>query len=108
MISKETLERAEERMQYFKGHTFVLLKVYNFVDTGLGFFFFNPIQFFSSSREGGGGGGGGEKIHRHGHFLNNTLGNDVIVLVSMAFNFYNFYIFSVQNLLAKLSKCMNM
>ena len=52
--------------------------------------------------------GGGEKIHRHGHFLNNTLGNDVIVLVSMAFNFYNFYIFGVQHLLAKLSKCMNM
>ena len=62
VISKETLERAEERMQYFKGHTFVLLKVYNFVDTGLGFFFFNPIQFFSSSREGGGGGGGGRRF----------------------------------------------
>ena len=75
----------------------------------LGWASFSLTLFSSSAQaEKGEGGGGGEKIHRHGHFLNNTLGNDVIVLVSMAFNFYNFYIFGVQHLLAKLSKCMNM
>ena len=41
VINKETLERAEELMQYFKGHQFVLLKV----DAGLDIVFFNPIQF---------------------------------------------------------------
>ena len=45
VINKETLERAEELMQYFKGHKFVLLKVYNFIDTGLDIIFFNPIRF---------------------------------------------------------------
>ena len=45
VIKKETLDRAEEHMQYFKGHIFVLLNVYNFVDAGLGIAFFNPIQF---------------------------------------------------------------
>ena len=41
VINKETLERAEELMQYFKGHQFVLRKV----DAGLDIVFFNPIQF---------------------------------------------------------------
>ena len=45
VINKETLERAEELMQYFKGHKFVLLKVYNFIDAGLDIMFFNPIRF---------------------------------------------------------------
>ena len=45
VIHKETLERAEELIQYFKGHKFVLLKVHNFVDTELGIVFLNPIQF---------------------------------------------------------------
>ena len=45
VINKESLERAEELMQYFKGHIFVLLNVSNFVDAGLGITFFNPIQF---------------------------------------------------------------
>ena len=44
-INKETLERAEELMQYFKGHKFVLLKVYNFIDAGLDIIFFKPIWF---------------------------------------------------------------
>ena len=47
VINKETLERAEEFMQYFKGHKFVLLKVYNFIDAGLDIIFFNPIKFNS-------------------------------------------------------------
>ena len=45
VLKKETLDRAEELMQYFKGHIFVLLNVYNFVDAGLGIAFFNSIQF---------------------------------------------------------------
>ena len=45
VINKETLERAEKLMQHFKGHKFVLLKVYNFNDAGLGIIFFNPIWF---------------------------------------------------------------
>ena len=32
VINKETMERAEDVMQYFKGHKFVFLKVYNIVD----------------------------------------------------------------------------
>ena len=43
VINNETLERAEVLMQYLKGHKFLLLKVYNFVDVGLGIVFFNPI-----------------------------------------------------------------
>ena len=43
--NEETLERAEELMQYFKGHKFVLVKVYNFIDAGLDITFFNPIRF---------------------------------------------------------------
>ena len=35
VINKETMERAEEVMQYFKGHKFVFLKVYNIVDARL-------------------------------------------------------------------------
>ena len=46
VINKETLERAEELMQYFKGHKFVLLKVYNFIDAGLDIIFFKPIWFY--------------------------------------------------------------
>ena len=45
VINKEILERAEELTQYFKGHKFVLLKVYNFNDAGLGIIFFKPIWF---------------------------------------------------------------
>ena len=45
VVNKETLERAEELMQYFKGHKFVLLKVYNFIDAELDIIFFNPIWF---------------------------------------------------------------
>ena len=45
VINKETLERTEELMQYFKGPKFVLLKVYNFINTGLDIIFFNPIRF---------------------------------------------------------------
>ena len=45
VINKETLERAEELMLYFKGHIFVLLKVYNFVDAGLDIIFSNSIWF---------------------------------------------------------------
>ena len=51
VINKETLERAEELMQYFKGHKFVLLKVYNFIDAGLNIMFFNPIRFEQRSGE---------------------------------------------------------
>ena len=51
VINKETLERAEELMQYFKGHKFVLLKVYNFTDAGLDIMFFNPIRFEQRSGE---------------------------------------------------------
>ena len=51
VINKETLERAEELMQYFKGHKFVLLKVYNFIDAGLDIMFFNPIRFEQRSGE---------------------------------------------------------
>ena len=39
---KETLERAEELMQYFKGHKF---KVCNVVDSGFGIALLSPIQF---------------------------------------------------------------
>ena len=42
-INKETLERAEEVMQYFKGHKFVLLKLQNFVETGLDILFLNAL-----------------------------------------------------------------
>ena len=59
VINKETLERAEELMQYFKGHQFVLLKVYNFVDVGLDIVFFNPIQFEQKR---------GNRFHRHVFF----------------------------------------
>ena len=45
VINEETLERAEELMQYFKGHKFVLVKIYNFIDAGLDITFFNPIRF---------------------------------------------------------------
>ena len=48
VIKKETLERAEQLMQYFKGHKFVLLKVYNFIDAGLDIIFFNPIRYEQS------------------------------------------------------------
>ena len=51
VINKETLERAEELMQYIKGHKFVLLKVYNFIDAGLDIMFFNPIRFEQRSGE---------------------------------------------------------
>ena len=40
VISKETLERAEEVMQYFKGQKF---KVCNVVDSGLGIALLSPI-----------------------------------------------------------------
>ena len=43
VINKETLGRVEEFMQYFKGHKFVLLKVYNFIEAGLDNIF--PIRF---------------------------------------------------------------
>ena len=45
VVNEETLERAEELMQYFKGHKFVLLKLYNFIDAGLDITFFNRIRF---------------------------------------------------------------
>ena len=45
VINKETLGRAEELMQYFKGLKFVLLKVYNFIDAGMDITFFNSIRF---------------------------------------------------------------
>ena len=81
LINKETLERAEELMQYFKRQKFVLLKVYNFADAGLDIV---SLTLFSSSRERV------TRFHQDGHFLNNTLRKDVNVWISVAFNFYNF------------------
>ena len=66
VINKETLERAEELMQYFKGHQFVLLKV----DAGLDIVFFNPIQFEQKR---------GNRFHRDGIFYLNAISFDVCV-----------------------------
>ena len=69
-INKETLERAEESMQYFKGHKFVLLKVYNIIDTGLDIIFFNPIWFEQRK---------GSRFHRNGIFYANATSFEVCV-----------------------------
>ena len=66
VINKETLERAEELMQYFKGHQFVLLKV----DAGLDIVFFNSIQFEQKR---------GNRFHRDGIFYLNAISFDVCV-----------------------------
>ena len=50
VINKETLQRAEELMQYCKGHKFVLLKVYKFVDVWLDIAF---LTLFGSEEKGG-------------------------------------------------------
>ena len=65
-------------MQYFKGQKFVLLKVYNFVDTGF------SLTLFTLSRERV------SRFHQDDHFSTNTLRKDVNVWISVAFNFYNF------------------
>ena len=51
VINNETLERTEKLLQYFKGHKFVLLKVYNFVDARLDIVFFNPIRLEQRRKE---------------------------------------------------------
>ena len=60
------------------------------------------LALFSSSREEG------NRFHREGHFLNNALEKDAIVLVSMGFNFnfFKFQLFGVQHPLTKLPKCI--
>ena len=58
------------------------------------------LALFSSSREEG------NRFHWEGHFLNNALEKDAIVLVSMGFNFFKFQLFGVQHPLTKLPKCI--
>ena len=60
------------------------------------------LAVFSSSREEG------NRCHREGHFLNNALEKDAIVLVSMGFNFLKFQVFGVQHPLTKLPKYIKM
>ena len=43
VVNKETLERGEEVMEYFKERKFVLLKLQNFADTGLDIVFLNAL-----------------------------------------------------------------
>ena len=89
VINKETLEREQKSLCSISKDTYLCYWRYITLLT-LGWASLS-LTLFRSSREGR------SWFHRDGHLLDNTLGKDLIVLISMAFNFYDFKIFGVQH-----------